>query len=60
MVGATFGLGGLVGIIQAVATPSGWVWTSVRALVFAVFVVAVVLWIAAVLRGKRSRMWRAP
>jgi hypothetical protein len=58
-VACTFGLGGLLGLIELVAAPSGWWWTATRALVFALFVAALVLWLAALVKDRRFRHPRA-
>jgi len=53
IVSTTFSLGCLGGLIQAVANPSGWLWTGARALAFAIFVIALVLWLIAMRRDRR-------
>jgi hypothetical protein len=56
----TFGLGALLGLIQGVVDPRGWLWTTARVLVGALFVVALVLWLVAIVKDRRSRRPHAP
>lgn len=56
----TFGLAGLLGLVQIVVNPRGWLWTVSRAFVFVLFVVAVALWIFAAVTERRSRVHGPP
>lgn len=55
----TIGLGGLFGLVDAIAHPGGWLWITVRAVNGAVFVVAALLWLASFIRDRRARTSRA-
>jgi len=50
-----FGLGALCGIIQAAASPSGWLWTAIRVLIFLVWLTGITGWLAAAIRERRRR-----
>jgi VIT1/CCC1 family predicted Fe2+/Mn2+ transporter len=50
-----FGLGGLLGLIQAAASPSGWLWTAIRVLIFLMWLIGITGWLAAAVRERRHR-----
>lgn len=56
----TFGLAGLLGLIQVVVNPHGWLWTVSRAFVFVLFVVALAFWLFAMVTEWRSRFHGPP
>jgi uncharacterized protein (DUF983 family) len=54
-----FGLGGLLGLIQATASPSGWLWTAIRVLISLVWLTGITGWLAAAIRERRSHRRRS-
>jgi hypothetical protein len=58
-VATTFGLGAVLGLIEAFVTPRGWLWTVVRGLVFVVFVVFLTFWLIALVRDRRSKLYES-
>jgi hypothetical protein len=54
-----FGLGALFGLTQAVASPAGWLWITIRALVSLLWLIGVVGWLFIAIRERRSHRRRA-
>jgi hypothetical protein len=48
------GLGGLFGLVQGLAAPAGWLWATIRALVFLIALIGLVGWLAIAIRERRS------
>jgi hypothetical protein len=50
-----FGVGAVLGLVEVLVEPHGWLWTTLRGLVFVAFVTLIVLWLVARVRDRASR-----
>lgn len=51
---ASIATGAILGIISAAGSPSGWLWTAIRVINGVVFVLALLVWLAARWRSRRA------
>jgi CHASE2 domain-containing sensor protein len=48
------GLAGALGLVSAVTSVHGWMWTAIRIVVFVIFVLSVAAWLAAARRRRQQ------
>ena len=53
LLGSVISVGGVLGIVRAVAEPRGWLWSAIEVSVATLFVIALIAWLEAI-RKERS------